>query len=155
MPTIKQKKVFARLGETGGVISKAMEGIYANPQKTEKLTQSNGWKELIEKFIPDKKLAKVLDEGLEAGKTIYKNNNSTGEVEEVGYEPDYAVRHKYLETGLKLKGHYTAEMADTKPKENVYNFFFEPKFQQNIKNYDQNLKGQILNKDVEETENSI
>ncbi len=137
MPTIKQKKVFERLGETGGVISKAMEGIYANPQKTEKLTQSNGWKELMEKFISDDKLAKVLDEGLEAGKKT-----------EEGIEPDYAVRHKYLETGLKLKGHYKNEDIE-KPKENVYNFFFEPKFQQNIKNYDQNLKEQILNRDLE------
>lgn len=150
MPTLKQKAVFNKLGETGGVISRAMEGIYANPQKTEKLTQSNGWKELVDKFIPDKKLAKVLDEGLDAGKRIFKNNNETGEIEDMGIEPDYAVRHKYLETGLKLKGHYVPEDSD-KPKENVYNFFFEPKFQQNIKNYDQNLKNQIRNKDVEET----
>lgn len=148
---MKQKKALEIMVENGGNITKAMieAGYSENTANTpQKLTESNGWKELVDKFIPDKKLAKVLDEGLGAGKTIYKNNVSTGEVEEVGYEPDYAVRHKYLETGLKLKGHYVPEDSD-KPKENVYNFFFEPKFQQNIKNYDQNLKEQILNKDVE------
>jgi len=57
MPTIKQKTVFNKLGETGGVISKAMEGVYANPQKTEKLTQSNGWKELMDTYFSDEDLA--------------------------------------------------------------------------------------------------
>ncbi len=63
--------------------------------------------------IPDDKLHEVMMEGLEAGKTIFKNNNSTGQVEEVGYEPDYAVRHKYLDTALKMKGAYSDEA--TKP----------------------------------------
>lgn len=104
----------------------------------------------IAERIPDDDLVKVHLEGLNAGKTIYKNNNSTGEIEEVGYEPDYAVRHKYLDSAYKLKGVYAPEKTEP-VKENVYNFFFEPKFQQNIKNYDQNLKEQILNKDDTET----
>lgn len=54
-----------------------------------------------------------------------------------------------VDKGLKhAKDIYGVEDSD-KPKENVYNFFFDPKFQQNIKNYDQHLKEQILNKDVE------
>jgi hypothetical protein len=68
-----------------------------------KLTKSKGWEELLAKYIPDDKLTKVLDEGLEAGKKIFKNN------EEVGYDVDYAVRHKYLETGLKLKNKFPAD----------------------------------------------
>lgn len=59
--------------------------------------------------IPDDKLHEVLMEGLQAGKTVYKNNNATKEVEEVGYEADYAVRHKYLDTALKLKGAYETD----------------------------------------------
>lgn len=55
-----------------------------------------------------------------------------------------------IDKGLKhAKEIYGVEDSD-KPKDNVYNFFFEPKFQQNIKNYDQNLKEQILNKDAEQ-----
>lgn len=59
-----------------------------------------------------------------------------------------------IDKGLK---HATAIYGITdpeKPKDtNVYNFFFEPTFQQNIKNYDENFKNQILKaQNVEETE---
>jgi len=63
----------------------------------------------IAEQIPDEDLVKVHKEGLNAGKTIFKNNNSTGEVEEVGYEPDYAVRHKYLDSAYKIKGIYSQD----------------------------------------------
>lgn len=59
---------------------------------------------------------------------------------------DYTAKDKGLKHALNIHG---IEDSD-KPKENVYNFFFEPKFQQNIRNYDQNLKEQILNKNVQE-----
>lgn len=59
---------------------------------------------------------------------------------------DFTAKDKGLKHALNIHG---VEDID-KPKENVYNFFFEPKFQQNIRNYDENFKNQILNKDVEE-----
>jgi len=46
----------------------------------------------------------------------YQQYNSTGEIEEVGYEPDFAVRHKYLDSAYKLKGVYVPEEKD-KPKD--------------------------------------
>ena len=51
----------------------------------------------MEKYISDDKLAKVHDEGLSAttSKLI------AGEEVKV---PDYQTRHKYLDTGYKLKG---------------------------------------------------
>ena len=61
--------------------------------------------------IPEDKLHTVLMEGLEAGKHIYKNNNESGEIEDMGVEPDYAVRHKYLDTALKLKGEYPTDSS--------------------------------------------
>ena len=69
-----------------------------------------------------------------------------------GDKPDINAIDKGLKHATNI---YGVEEEQDKPKENVYNFFFEPKFQQNIKNYDQNLKEQILNKDVEENQNSI
>jgi len=55
-----------------------------------------------------------------------------------------------IDKGLKhAKEIYGVEDSD-KPKENTYNFFFEPKFQQNIRNFDENLKNLILNKDAEQ-----
>ena len=61
--------------------------------------------------IPEKKLVEVHLEGLQAGKHIYKNNVTTGEIEEVGFEEDYAVRHKYLDSAYKLKGSYSPEKS--------------------------------------------
>lgn len=85
-------------------ITKAMEEVGYSPSTasaTGKLTNSDGWRELLEKHIPDKKLAKVLDEGLEADRSFGENTY-----------PDYAVRHKYLETGLKLKNRFPKELPE-------------------------------------------
>jgi NAD-dependent DNA ligase len=60
MPTFKQKKAFKEIGENGGNISKAMESAgYAKSitHATEKLTNSKGWKELLEQHIPDSLLS--------------------------------------------------------------------------------------------------
>lgn len=108
MPTIKQKQVFRDVLK-GSTISGAMVKAGYSPttaSTTGKLTNSDGWKELLDKHIPDKKLAKVLDEGLQAGKSIYKDG------EEVAFEKDFAVRHKYLETGLKLKNRFPKELPE-------------------------------------------
>jgi len=59
--------------------------------------------------IPDELLEKTHLEGLEAGKHIYKNNNETGEIDDLGVEPDFAVRHKYLDSAYKLKGSYAPD----------------------------------------------
>ena len=108
MPTIKQKTAFKKVLK-GSTITKAMVEAGYSPttaSTTGKLTNSDGWKQLLDKTVSDKKLAKVLDEGLEAGKTLYK------EGEEVGFEKDFAVRHKYLETGLKLKNRFPKEFPE-------------------------------------------
>ena len=93
MTTIKQEKALEKMVENGGNVSQAMRdvGYSENTAKTpQKLTESKGWKELINQKIKDSKLVDVLNEGLKALK---------------GDEPDYAIRHKYLVTGLDLKGY--------------------------------------------------
>ena len=54
--------------------------------------------------IRDDKLFKVLDEGLEA------TNNE---------KPDYTVRHKYLDTGLKIKSYFPKEGNQTNVQVNI------------------------------------
>lgn len=63
-------------------------------------------------------------------------------------------RIQELKLGAEILGMVKRETEPEKPKDtNVYNFFFEPTFQQNIKNYDENFKNQILKaQHVEETE---
>jgi len=84
--------------------SENVAGVIAHENLSKPKIQ-NAIKSIADK-IPDELLEKVHLEGLNAGKTVYKNNNSSGEIEEVGYEPDYAVRHKYLDTAYKLKKLY-------------------------------------------------
>jgi len=54
--------------------------------------------------IPDDLLERVHIEGLNASKEV---RNEDGEI--VMEQPDYAVRHKYLDSGYKLKGSYAPE----------------------------------------------
>ncbi len=62
-----------------------------NPKQ---VTESKGWQDLMEEFLPDNLLSKVHKEGLKATFTDKFNTK----------EPDYGVRHKYLETAYKVKG---------------------------------------------------
>ncbi len=103
MSTLKQKLAFKEV-LNGSTISKAMlKAGYSETtaSTTGKLTNTDGWKELMDQHLPDKLLAKVHKEGLEASDKIYDSN---GEV--VVEKPDYSVRHRYLDSAYKLKGRY-------------------------------------------------
>jgi len=106
------KRVFKKVMKDGISVSVAMkeEGYAEATANTPKnLTDGKGWNELLAKYIPDSKLTRVLDEGLGATKKQFRNNMTTGEIEEVAEEVDYSIRHKYLETGLKLKNKFPKE----------------------------------------------
>lgn len=72
---------------------------------SENLTKPNIQKAIqsIADKIPDELLEKVHLEGLVAGRQV-------GET----LEPDYAVRHKYLDTAYKLKGSFAPEKSESK-----------------------------------------
>ncbi len=109
MSTIKQKIAFKEV-VNGSTITAAMKKAKYAPstsERTNKLTATKGWAELVDEFISDKALAKVHKEGLNA-KTWYSEGFGKGETVLVE-KPDYAVRHKYLESGYKLKGRYQNE----------------------------------------------
>ncbi len=62
MSTIKQKIAIAKLVENGGNVNKAMvsAGYSRTTAKTpKKLTESLGWKELVEKYLSEEKLMKT------------------------------------------------------------------------------------------------
>lgn len=61
--------------------------------------------------IPDNKLLEVHLEGLEATKVSYIRKLTPDGPEDIE-EPDYAVRHKYLESGYKLKGLYVDKIGN-------------------------------------------
>lgn len=69
VPTTRQKKAFKALGENGGNITKAMIAADYAPSivhATEKLTNSKGWKKLMESHLGDEVLAKKHKELLNA-----------------------------------------------------------------------------------------
>lgn len=118
-PTKKMRKAFKEVIK-GESYSKAMiKAGYtkASSKNPKNLVERKGWQELIDKHISEEALTKVHAEGLSATKKQFKNNNATGEIEEVSVEPDFAVRHKYLETGYKVRGRLKGDdPEDDKPK---------------------------------------
>ncbi len=71
MATIKQQKAFKEVGVNGGNISKAMKAAGYGKEvskRTDKLTKTKGWKELMEKHLPDSLLGKKHKELLESRK---------------------------------------------------------------------------------------
>lgn len=86
--------------------------------------------------LPDDLLSRIHREGLEATRDD---------------EPDYGVRHKYLDTAYKLKGSYVAE-PEAKTG-NTYNMFFMPQAQEQVKAFEDNMK-KLLQGNHENTSNS-
>lgn len=117
--TIKQKKAMKNALDNGGNITAAMraagytEATINNPRN---LTKSKAWLGLLDKYLPDELLVKTNLEGLEATRTIsatvvVKSDDPTIKTKEANGRsmdfidvPDYATRHKFLETALKVKG---------------------------------------------------
>lgn len=103
--TNKQRLAAKEMVENGGNMASAMrkagysEAMVKNPKK---VTQAKGFKEvLLVMGITDEALARVLSEGLNATKVLpYKSGLSNTTT-----VPDFNVRHRYLETCLKLKGY--------------------------------------------------
>lgn len=65
----------------------------------------------IAESLTEPLLAKVHLEGLGATREVWKNNNKTGKVELVGSEPDYAVRHKYLDSAYRVRGDFAPDRS--------------------------------------------
>ena len=115
MPTIRQRKAVENLVGNGGNVTKAMrEANYAEAtiNTPQKLTESKGFQELWEEVIPDTLLTEVHKEGLQAYKTDKITLKIGGEEQiSISNDPDFATRHKYLDTAYKLKGSYAPEKS--------------------------------------------
>ena len=65
--------------------------------------------------ITEKRLLQVLDEGLSATKSHFRQKTDGAEAEVKVYD-DYAVRHRYLDTALKLRDMFPAEKKKLRQK---------------------------------------
>lgn len=108
--TKKQRGFVKDYVETGNATQAAKNNYDVSNDLTarvigsENLTKPNIQKAInsIADKIPDDLLERVHIEGLQASRTI-----KAGEEDYV--EPDYAVRHKYLDSAYKLKGAYAPD----------------------------------------------
>lgn len=113
MATINQKAVFDRVAKKVGKglvtsVSREMRGIYSpgvvrNPQK---LTRSKGWKELMDKELPDGLLAKRHRELLNKREVVYIAGKQEKELID---QPDTQAVSKALDMAYKLKNKYPNE----------------------------------------------
>lgn len=120
--TLKQRNFLKYYLQTGNISQSALKAGYAFRESGFELLSNpiiqNAYQRLLdEQGITDKKLNQVLLDGLEANKVVgylhqYKKTKD-GKIERIQPDeiisnefvdvPDMPTRHKYLETGLKLK----------------------------------------------------
>ncbi len=106
MSTYKQKLAASKLVENGGNIGKAMIDAGYSPKtaKTpQKLTNSMGFRLVLDKLIPDIELLKKHKELLYANKI---SSFDFGKGREAYVKPDYRIRIKALDMYYKIKGYY-------------------------------------------------
>lgn len=71
MATLKQKLVVSKIIENHGNVSKSMRQVGYKPntaKKPQNLTQSKGFKELMEQYLPDEMLLKALSDDIKGKK---------------------------------------------------------------------------------------
>jgi len=125
--TLKQKTALKKMVENGGNISKAMRDAGYSKQTAKnpsKLTKSKSWQQLMDEFLPDAKIIKVIQEGLEANRTIsatvvvksddpkVRTKQATARDVDFIDVPDHATRHKFVETAVKIKNKLPATKTD-------------------------------------------
>lgn len=101
MATLRQKLAVKKLVENGGKVSPAMIAAGYSPataKNPSKLTESNAWPALLEKYLPDDKVLTAHNQGLVATKIFSSHTEPDKEI------PDHPTRLKAVELAYKVKG---------------------------------------------------
>lgn len=125
--TIKQQKAIENVMENRGNVSRAMIEAGYDPttaKNPKNLTESKAWKELMDKHFSEERLAQKIDEGLEATRVIsaVSGTSANGGTTDFIDVPDFAVRHKYVETGLKIRRKFDDDDTEV-PNLVVFNIY--------------------------------
>lgn len=110
MATLKQKKAFDNFTENHGNTYRAMRKAgykHNTAKKPSNLTNSVGWKELMDKYIPEDLLAKKHKELLTI--PIKKRTYIKGDLETETEELDTNAIKAGLDMAYKLRGSYSPE----------------------------------------------
>ena len=101
MATIKQKKAIERVVENGGNVSQAMIDVGYSPNTAhtpQKLTESDGWKELLNEYLP-KSLV------MEKHRALLNKKDKDGDIDVVAVKAG-------VDMGHKIWGTYAPEKKD-------------------------------------------
>ena len=93
-------------------------------------------KSTIAELLSDDDLARVHQEGLAATAVRFTPEGEQIEV------PDYSTRHKYLDSGYKIKKLYGSETPDA-PRVVNYNFINMPKVQEKVRTFEEQIKAEL------------
>jgi len=108
-------KTFNAAIENGGNMTQAMKaGGYteSSAKKAYRLSNSDTWKELCDRFFPDESLAMVHKKFLEKKEGfVYRHKN--GQVEYIKTDQPHTDALKALEIAYKLKGYFKTEQKDS------------------------------------------
>jgi predicted transcriptional regulator len=100
-----QTKLAKKLGITRQAVSQQIKEPYIKSVMSQLLDKAG---------VNDKFIATKIKEGCEAKKLVYVENGDAEHGEKAReYDDDYATRHRYIETALKVKGHLVAEVSPT------------------------------------------
>lgn len=115
--TNKQKQLAKKILQNPSMeMGEAMKEVgYSGNTRPHDITNTAGWQELMEKYLPDNKLLDIHEQGLGAmkpiGALVLIKNDKEGNAQQILKTdegmievPDHAVRAKYLELGYKVKG---------------------------------------------------
>lgn len=123
-PSIKQKVAFKEVVKGSSLTQAMIKAGYSRStaKRTNKLTRTHGWQELIEKYLPEKDLAKLHKRLLQKEEVIVVSDGAKegSHIEWTGQPHSDALRA--LETGYKLRGRMREKEDD--PRGNIYNFNF-------------------------------
>lgn len=119
--TIKEKKFVKAYLKSGNGTQAALEAYDTTSPKIAGVIASQNLSRLsisdiMERMgITDDRLMQVLDEGLEATRSVSPTTGKPSDEQSVEFVdiPDYQTRHKYLETGLKLKDKFPSTKVDS------------------------------------------
>lgn len=105
-PSTRLVKATKLMVEKGIPASRAFKEVGYSPAVVavpSKVTRTEAFRELMQSMgLTGERLAQKLNEGLDATKTVVMGAQSDDSFVDV--QPDFTVRHKYLETGLRLSG---------------------------------------------------
>lgn len=100
------ERVVGKRGEKPVTVTEAMrkEGYSeATIQNPKNITASKTWKEIMDELVPEDKVAKVIEEALDATDAHITPNGK------VIKTPDHHVRLKAADMAIKVRGGYAAE----------------------------------------------